>query len=221
MTKAVRLYQARTPSAQPSHRPCPYVLLTLFSFMQVDAFTTRRFSGNPAAVCILENEISDGVMQQIAAEMNLSETAFVRRLPSAAEGYDSPMISCYAQAQMLTLLACLMHPALGLPAGNQRSALCREYSLRWFTPAMEVPLCGHATVATAAALLEGEGLQCSELRFQTVHCGVLTVTREDGLYHLSVPLLAPGNPHPSIAQPCNAISKVHSHCTRPLQYPAS
>ena len=78
---------------------------------------------------------------------------------------------------------------------------------------MEVPLCGHATVATAAALLEGEGVQCSELRFQTVHCGVLTVTRESGLYHLSVPLLAPGHPHSSVAQPCDAISKVHSCCS--------
>jgi PhzF family phenazine biosynthesis protein len=50
----------------------------------VDAFTTKRFSGNPAAVCMLEHAIGDDVMQQIAAEMNLSETAFVMRLPSTA-----------------------------------------------------------------------------------------------------------------------------------------
>jgi PhzF family phenazine biosynthesis protein len=52
--------------------------------VQADAFTTERFSGNPAAVCILEYAIADDIMQQIAAEMNLSETAFVRRLPSTA-----------------------------------------------------------------------------------------------------------------------------------------
>ena len=75
---------------------------------------------------------------------------------------------------------------------------------------MEVPLCGHATVATAAALLEGEGMRCSELRFQTVHCGVLTVTRSDGLYHLSLPLLPPGTPTAEVAQSCDAIAKVHS-----------
>ena len=51
--------------------------------MQVDAFTTKRFSGNPAAVCILEETLCDDLMQQIAAEMNLSETAFVKRLPSS------------------------------------------------------------------------------------------------------------------------------------------
>ena len=75
---------------------------------------------------------------------------------------------------------------------------------------MEVPLCGHATVAAAATLLEGEGIQCREFRFQTVHCGVLTVSKADGLYHLSVPLLPPGPPNSSVAEPCDAISKVHS-----------
>ncbi len=109
MPKAVRIYQARTPSARPSHRPWPYMLLTLCSFMQVDAFTTRRFSGNPAAVCILEDEISDGVMQQIAAEMNLSETAFVRRLPSAAEGYIS---TCYPALPTTQMPEMLMRNAL-------------------------------------------------------------------------------------------------------------
>ena len=80
---------------------------------------------------------------------------------------------------------------------------------------MEFPLCGHATVATAAALLEGEDVRCSELRFQTAHCGVLTVTRSDGLYHLSLPLLPPGTPSANVAQPCNAISKVRSYGLSP------
>jgi len=82
---------------------------------QIDAFTDAAFKGNPAAVCLLDNRDVDAAwMQSVAAEMNLSETAFVRRQD-------------------------------------------QDWSLRWFTPAVEVDLCGHATLATAHALLE-EGL---------------------------------------------------------------
>ena len=96
---------------------------------------------------------------------------------------------------------------------SQYNAICRVYSLRWFTPTTEVPLCGHATVATAAALLEGEGVNCSKIRFQTVHCGELTVSRsKDALYHLSVPLLPPEAPISNVAQQCDAVSKVVSAC---------
>jgi len=77
--------------------------------MQVDAFTDRAFSGNPAAVCWLETPQPAEWMQRVAAEMNLSETAFVEPHP---EGF----------------------------------------GLRWFTPAVEVDLCGHATLASAHAL---------------------------------------------------------------------
>jgi PhzF family phenazine biosynthesis protein len=76
---------------------------------QVDAFTDRPFSGNPAAVCLLDEEKDADWIQAVAAEMNLSETAFVR---PAVEGFD----------------------------------------LRWFTPAIEVDLCGHATLASAHVL---------------------------------------------------------------------
>ncbi len=85
----------------------------------IDAFTGRRFSGNPAAVCLLDDapELPDAVwMQSVAAEMNLSETAFLRR---AANG--------------------------------------QTFDLRWFTPVVEVPLCGHATLASAHLLYE-EGI---------------------------------------------------------------
>src|SRR5688500_20166120 len=71
---------------------------------QLDAFTTRRFAGNPAAVVVLDRFLDDALMQAVAAENNLAETAFV--VPS--EG---------------------------------------RYRLRWFTPTVEVPLCGHATLA--------------------------------------------------------------------------
>lgn len=73
----------------------------------VDAFTTHRFKGNPAAVMVMDRFADDAVLQEIAAENNLSETAFL------------------------------------VPEGG-------DYRLRWFTPATEVPLCGHATLASAA-----------------------------------------------------------------------
>ncbi len=122
-------------------------------FFLVDAFTAVPFHGNPAAVCLPDGEASSELMQRIANEMNLSETAFV--LP---EG----------------------------PAGLRR--------LRWFTPALEVPLCGHATLATAHVLF-GTGA-ASPLRFDTAS-GVLDVHREaDG----SVRMDFPADP-PAAAQP--------------------
>src|SRR5258708_2932907 len=78
---------------------------------QVDAFTTRRFGGNPAAGLVLAEFPADELMQAIAAENNLAETAFLVR-----DGAD--------------------------------------YRLRWFTPKVEVPLCGHATLASAAVVME-------------------------------------------------------------------
>ncbi|HLA39015.1 MAG TPA: PhzF family phenazine biosynthesis isomerase, partial [Candidatus Glassbacteria bacterium] len=81
---------------------------------QVDAFTESPFSGNPAGVCILEEEKSDEWMQNVALEMNLSETAFLRRQEDG-------------------------------------------FLLRWFTPALEVDLCGHATLAASHVLWQ-EGI---------------------------------------------------------------
>jgi len=89
---------------------------------QVDAFTDEPFRGNPAGVCILREKLDDAKMQSIAAEMNLSETAF----------------------------------ALPLEGGPLKSV--RNFSLRWFTPSVEVPLCGHATLATAAVLFSDIGI---------------------------------------------------------------
>lgn len=85
-------------------------------FYQVDAFTDTPYGGNPAAVCVLAAPLPGAAMQAIAAEMNLSETAFAE--PPDADG---------------------------------------TRRLRWFTPITEVPLCGHATLATARALLDGGG----------------------------------------------------------------
>jgi len=106
--------------------------MTPLPFFQVDAFAEGPFTGNPAAVMPLDHWLDDATMQAIAAENNLSETAFT--VPSGDGGAD--------------------------------------YDLRWFTPTVEVPLCGHATLATAHILLRGESV-----RFST-KAGVLTVTRD-------------------------------------------
>ncbi|KAL1771172.1 phenazine biosynthesis-like domain-containing protein, partial [Sigmodon hispidus] len=83
----------------------------------VDAFTATAFRGNPAAVCLLENTLDEESHQHIAREMNLSETAFIRKLQ---------------------------------PTDNFTQS--SHFGLRWFTPETEFPLCGHATLASAAVL---------------------------------------------------------------------
>lgn len=108
---------------------------------QIDAFTSEAFRGNPAAVCLLDRERDASWMQDVAAEMNLSETAFLLR------GDDG-------------------------------------YSLRWFTPAIEVALCGHATLASAHALWEEHGL--ASARFHT-KSGLLTAERNGDLIELDFP----------------------------------
>lgn len=117
--------------------------------LQVDAFTDRPFRGNPAAVCLLEEGRDSEWMQAVAAEMNLSETAFV------------------------------------WPVGD-------GFDLRWFTPAVEVDLCGHATLAAAHALWS-EGLVPGDGRisFQT-RSGLLTAARRSDLIELDFPATAPG-----------------------------
>src|SRR5512135_2086038 len=104
------------------------------SVIVVDAFTDAPFSGNPAAVCVLPGARDEKWMQQIAREMNLSETAF-------------------------------LHPEAG------------AYRLRWFTPATEVALCGHATLASSHVLWETGTARADEtLRFET-KSGLLTAKR--------------------------------------------
>ncbi len=118
---------------------------------QVDAFTDRPFAGNPAAVCPLEAWLPDETLQAIAAENNLSETAFF------------------------------------VPRDGEPDA----YDLRWFTPAAEVPLCGHATLASAHVLFERDpALAC--VRFQTRESGPLEVTRDGDLLAMDFPSAPPG-----------------------------
>lgn len=110
---------------------------------QIDAFTTRRFAGNPAAVMPMSGFLADGVLQSIAAENNLAETAFL------------------------------------VPRGG-------DYELRWFTPTTEVPLCGHATLASAAVVMERLEPQRCRVVFHSAS-GPLTVSRADAGYVMDFP----------------------------------
>ena len=123
---------------------------------QVDAFTKQAFAGNPAGVCIVHRFPNADLMQDIAAEMNLSETAFA--VPDGPEG---------------------------------------RYQLRWFTPAIEVDLCGHATLATAHVLFERENLPHDKtITFETLS-GELHVSKgEDGLLEMNFPAEAPTETDP-------------------------
>jgi predicted PhzF superfamily epimerase YddE/YHI9 len=111
---------------------------------QLDAFTSRRFTGNPAAVMLLERFLDDSLLQAIAAENNLSETAFLVR-----DGED--------------------------------------YRLRWFTPLVEVPLCGHATLASATVVMERLEPGRTSVVFQTAS-GPLTVRRAATGYSMNFPV---------------------------------
>ena len=113
----------------------------------VDAFTDRLFGGNPAAVVPLSEWLPDDVMGAIAAENNLSETAFF------------------------------------IPAGDSGV----DFHLRWFTPTVEVDLCGHATLASAFVLFSELAWQSDTLRFTTAS-GLLPVCRrDDGMITLDFP----------------------------------
>ena len=112
--------------------------------LQIDAFAAAAFSGNPAAVCLLEHPADPEWMQQVAAEMNLAETAFV--VPGA-----------------------------------------EAYGLRWFTPTVEVGLCGHATLASAHALWEtGRVPSDGAIAFETLS-GILRAERDGDRIAIELP----------------------------------
>ena len=109
----------------------------------VDAFTDKVFSGNPAAVCVMDSWPAEELMMKIAAENNLSETAFIVK---EAQGYH----------------------------------------LRWFTPATEVTLCGHATLASSFVILNYYDKGAEKVEFNTLS-GLLTVVRKGDLYEMDFP----------------------------------
>jgi predicted PhzF superfamily epimerase YddE/YHI9 len=112
---------------------------------QVDAFTGDLFGGNPAAVCPLDHWLPDATLQAIAAENNLSETAFFVRDGDA-------------------------------------------YALRWFTPTVEVDLCGHATLASGFVVISFLEPKREAVRFRTIKAGTLTVTRDGGMLAMDFPV---------------------------------
>jgi PhzF family phenazine biosynthesis protein len=115
---------------------------------QVDAFTSRLFGGNPAAVCPLAEWLPDATMQAIAAENNLAETAFF-----VAQG--------------------------------------ESYLLRWFTPTVEVELCGHATLASGYVVTHILTPDKRSVRFDTLKAGPLEVTRDGDLLAMDFPAWPP------------------------------
>ncbi len=121
---------------------------------QIDAFTNRVFGGNPAAVCPLERWLDDETLQAIAADNNLSETAFF------------------------------------VPRGN-------DFELRWFTPAAEIDLAGHPTLATAYVILEILAPAREYVRFETRESGVLTVNRRGDKLAMDFPARPP-EPRPGL-----------------------
>jgi PhzF family phenazine biosynthesis protein len=109
----------------------------------IDAFASKPFTGNPAAVCLLESWLDDTMMQNIAMENNLAETAFVVRAQD-------------------------------------------NFHIRWFTPMVEVDLCGHATLASAHAIFQYQSYPLNEISFSS-RSGILKVRKENDLLVLNFP----------------------------------
>jgi len=120
------------------------------AFAQIDAFAASPFEGNPAAVMPLSAWLDDSVLQNIASENNLSETAFL--VPDEGGGAD--------------------------------------FELRWFTPAVEVALCGHATLASGHFVLSSDS-SLEKVTFRTRKSGLLQVARAGDGYEMALPAWAP------------------------------
>jgi PhzF family phenazine biosynthesis protein len=130
-------------------------------YFEVAAFARQPFAGNPAGVCLLENDwLPDDVMQNIAAENNLAETAFV------------------------------------VPRGDR-------FDLRWMTPAIEVALCGHATLATAHVLIHHRNYKRDSICFDS-KSGELSVSKDNGRLVLDFPA-QPAKPCPAPAKLSEAL----------------
>ncbi len=113
----------------------------------IDAFTHKAFKGNPAAVCFPGEDVDSSWMQNVATEMNLSETAFLKK---SGKGFD----------------------------------------LKWFTPEVEVDLCGHATLASAHVLWESSLLERSERAIFNSKSGVLTAEKKNGEIEINFPSMS-------------------------------
>ena len=139
----------------------------------MDVFTEECFKGNPAGVCIIDEWLSEEMMQGIAFENNLSETAFVVK----RDGY---------------------------------------YDLRWFTPEVEIDLCGHATLASAYVLMNYVDKGLDRVDFHTLS-GVLTVTKKEELYAMNFPSRQPSPCRkPEALEDALGVSVLETHISRDL-----
>lgn len=148
--------------------------MTKATLYQIDAFTTELFGGNPAAVVLVEEWPSDEVMQKIARENNLSETAF----------------------------------------------LCRqndEWHIRWFTPKVEVPLCGHATLASAFVLFSYIEKDAQEVAFHSKYSGLLKIKSNKGLLQMRFPK-EPFEPVTPPHELLAALEATHVNCVKGIDY---
>lgn len=132
---------------------------------QLDAFTSRRFAGNPAAVMLFEKYPDEGTLQALAAENNLAETAFL------------------------------------VPDGG-------DFQIRWFTPTVEVPLCGHATLASAAVVMERLEPRREKVVFRSAS-GPLAVRRSGSGYVMDFPArrCTPAEPPPGLVEAIGAFEE--------------
>ncbi|EDL32062.1 mCG11316, isoform CRA_a [Mus musculus] len=142
-TCQLEVKRAPSRAGSPQTEPARKMKLPIFI---ADAFTATAFRGNPAAVCLLERTLDEDAHQDIAREMNLSETAFVRKLQPTDD---------FTQSS--------------------------RFGLRWFTPEAEFPLCGHATLASAAVLFQKRKNTNSTLTFVTMSGELKARREEDGI----------------------------------------
>jgi len=142
----------------------------------VNAFTEQTFGGNPAAVMVLDDWLNDDQLLALAAQHNLSETAFlVERDPGV-------------------------------------------YGLRWFTPAAEVPLCGHATLAAAHVLRHELGVDVPRLQFETLRSGRLTASAQEVGIAIDLPAIT-FEPHATESEIVAALGVAVLEAVRPVETP--
>lgn len=139
----------------------------------VDVFTEEHFCGNPAGVCVLEEWLEDEIMQKIAFENNLAETAFL------VKNID-------------------------------------HYDLRWFTPEVEIDLCGHATLGSAYVLMNYVNTTMKRVEFHTMS-GILTVIREGDLFTMDFPTRKPVPcEKPDLLEQALGVQVLETHIARDL-----
>jgi PhzF family phenazine biosynthesis protein len=217
-------------SLQQSQGVCKEKKNLLIDYAYLDAFTDEPFKGNPAAVCYLLSPKDARWMQQVAAEFNLSQTAFLVRRSAHGGGGEELLLQGNENAagrdedshemKSAAALNCTanlrvssspnnkevekLHHAASATADLEKVS---EYDLRWFTPAAEVDLCGHATLATAHLLYASDVVKGTVIHFHT-KSGILPVHKVlgadgewEGKVELNFPITVTSSCSPSLLLP--------------------